>query len=66
MRAIRKLLEDLDKADNYVDDIIIYTETWDQHIVVLDEVLSQLAKAGFTARPTKCVLGADSIEVVGH
>ena len=66
VRAIRKLLEDLDEADNYVDDIIIYTETWEQHLVVLDEVLSRLAKAGFTVRPTKCVLGADSIEVVGH
>ena len=66
VRAIRKLLEDLDEADNYVDDIIIYTETWEQHLVVLDEVLSRLAKVGFTVRPTKCVLGADSIEVVGH
>ena len=66
VRAIRKLLEDLDEADNYVDDIIIYTETWEQHLVVLDEVLSRLAKAGFTVRPTKCVLAADSIEVVGH
>ena len=66
VRTIRKLLEDLDEADNYVDDIIIYTETWEQHLVVLDEVLSRLAKAGFTVRPTKCVLGADSIEVVGH
>ena len=66
VRAIRKLLEDLEEADNYVDDIIIYTETWEQHLVVLDEVLSRLAKAGFTVRPTKCVLGADSIEVVGH
>ena len=68
MRAIRKLLEDLDEADNYdcVDNIIIYTETWEQHIVVLDEVLSRLAKAGFTARPTKCVPGAVSIEVVSR
>ena len=66
VRAIRKLLEDLEEADNYVDDIVIYTETWEQHLVVLDEVLSRLAKAGFTVRPTKCVLGADSIEVVGH
>ena len=40
VRAIRKLLEDLDEADSYVDDIIIYTETWEQHLVVLDEVLS--------------------------
>ena len=39
MRDIRKLLDDLDEADNYVDDIIIYTETWEQHLLVLDEVL---------------------------
>ena len=46
MRDIRKLLDDLDEADNYVDDIIIYTETWEQHLLVLDEVLSRLASVG--------------------
>ena len=66
VRAIRKLLDDLDEADSYIEDIVIYTETWEQHLVVLDEVLCRLSKAGFTARPTKCVLGADSIKVVGH
>jgi hypothetical protein len=66
VRGIRKLLDDLDEADSYIDDIIIYTETWEQHLVVLDEVVSRLASAGFTARLTKCVLGAEGIEVVGH
>ena len=44
VRAIRKLLDDLDESDSYIDDIVIYTEMWEQHLVVLDEVLSRLRK----------------------
>ncbi|CAB3983177.1 Hypothetical predicted protein [Paramuricea clavata] len=40
------------------------TKTWEQHLVGFDEVFSRLASAGFTARPTKCVLGAESIEFI--
>jgi hypothetical protein len=53
VRGIRKLLDERGEADSYTDDIIIYTETWEQHLVVLDEVFSRLASAGFMARPTK-------------
>ncbi len=65
-RGIRKLLEDLDEVESYIDDIIIFTMSWEEHLVVLEEVFRRLAGVGFTVRPTKCVLGANSIEVVGH
>ena len=65
-RGIRKLLEDLDEVESYIDDIIIFTKSWEEHLVVLEEVFRRLAGAGFTVRPTKCVLGANSIKVVAH
>ena len=65
-RRMRKLIDDLDDVDNYVDDIIVHTETWEGHLVALDELFHRLSEAKLTARPTKCVMGAKAIEVIGH
>ena len=65
-RGMRKLIDDLDDVDNYVDDIIVHTETWEGHLVALDELFHRLSEAKLTARPTKCVMGAKAIEVIGH
>jgi uncharacterized membrane protein YqiK len=56
---MRKLIDDLDDVDNYVDDIIVHTETWEGHLVALDELFHRLSEA-------KCVMGAKAIEVIGH
>ena len=38
----------------YVDDVIIATETIDEHIDRIDEVLSCLREAGLKCKPSKC------------
>ena len=65
-RMMRKLLYDVDGADNYVDDIIIYTNTWAEHVLVLGKVFHRLSKAGITVKPSKCYLGYATIDFVGH
>ena len=35
-RGMRKIIDDLEDVDNYVDDIIVHTETWEGHLAVLD------------------------------
>ena len=65
-RGMRKLIDDLDDVDNYVDDIIVHTETWEGHLVGVDELFHRLSEAKLTARPTKCVMGAKAIKVIGH
>ena len=34
-RFMRSLLQNLQNADNFVDDIIIFTVTWEQHLEIL-------------------------------
>ena len=46
-----------------MDDIIIFSETWDEHLEHVREVLEHLRKAGLTARPSKCSFG---IEIMGY
>ena len=65
-RIMRDLLRGLSNVDNFIDDILIHTATFEEHIVILREVLERLNKANLTARPTKCFIGYRSIEFLGH
>ena len=65
-RLVRKLLQSLSNVDNFVDDIIILTLTWQQHIDTLQALLQRLREANLTVKPVKCFIGFASIECLGH
>ncbi|XP_038050657.1 uncharacterized protein LOC119723850 isoform X2 [Patiria miniata] len=65
-RMMRKLLQGQEHVINYIDDVLIYTDTWVRHLQVLKEVLQRLQTAGLTARPSKCYIGCKSLEFLGH
>ena len=65
-RLMRKLLHGINDVDNFIDDIILATDTWEKHIRVLTEVLTRLRNAGLTARPSKCFVGYDQLDCLGH
>ena len=66
VQGLRMLISDPENVDSYIDDLIVYTEDWDTHIRVLDELMNRLQQANLTARPTKCVFRAKSVEFLGH
>ena len=55
-----------DYASAYIDDIIIYSPSWDVHIRQLRAVLGELRKAGLTANPAKCRLGLEETAYLGY
>jgi hypothetical protein len=65
-RIMRKLLHGLKNVHNYIDDILIHTTTWEEHMELLKEVMRRLRKAGLTARPSKCYIGCSEVEFLGH
>ena len=65
-RVMRILLHDLDGVHNYIDDILIHTPTWDVHMEKVREVFRRLRKANLTARPSKCYIGFNEVEFLGH
>ena len=65
-RMMRILLQDVANVTNFIDDILIHTSTWAEHIKVLEQVLRRLKDAGLTARPTKCLIGYTKLEFLGH
>ena len=67
-RMMRKLISPLNlpEIDNFIDDIIIGTETEERHLECVDKLLKRLDEANIAARPTKCSLGFTQIEYLGH
>src|ERR1700734_3070351 len=45
----------------YIDDIVIYSRSWDEHLEHLDLVLTATEVSGLTLSPTKCHFGYSSI-----
>ena len=67
-RIIQKILGNLiyRGAINYLDDIIIYTNTFEEHLQLLDKVFTLLAEYGIKLRPKKCHFAQESVQYLGH
>ena len=65
-RMMRKLLKGQSHVVNFIDDILIYTDTWIEHLQILREVLGRLRNSNLTAKPSKCMIGFDSLDFLGH
>ena len=50
----------------YMDDVIIFTKDWQQHMERLREVLRRVADAGLTIQLKKCTFGRHSLLYLGH
>ena len=65
-RLMRRVLSDMDNVDNFIDDIIVYTMTFEQHLKVLRELFQRLRDAGLTAKPSKCLIAYSSLNCLWH
>ena len=50
----------------YLDDIIIFSQTVEEHLQRLAEVLRRLKDAGLKIKPGKCQLLSKSVQYLGH
>lgn len=53
-------------AVNYIDDILIFSKTFSEHINYLNQLLEAIMKEGFRLKFTKCTFAADSVKYLGH
>ena len=61
-RCMNVVLEGLEEFTGaYIDDVIVYSNSWEEHLRHLREVLDRLRKHGLTAKPSKCEWGASSL-----
>ncbi|GFV33282.1 retrovirus-related Pol polyprotein from transposon 17.6 [Trichonephila clavipes] len=53
-------------AQAYMDDVVIFSKTFEEHLVNLELVLAELEKLGFSVRLDKCSFAAKRIKYLGH
>lgn len=50
----------------YLDDIIIFSKTFEEHLDKLKRVFKRLRDSGLTLNPRKCVLMEEELNILGH
>ncbi|GBM66563.1 hypothetical protein AVEN_251978-1 [Araneus ventricosus] len=50
----------------YLDDVVIFSNTWQDHMKHLDEILSKVASAKLKIKPVKCKFAQDCVKYLGH
>ncbi|XP_064469791.1 uncharacterized protein LOC135384523 [Ornithodoros turicata] len=65
-RLMRKLFDDMPDVKYYYDDVLIASDTWDEHMAALREVFGKIRNAGLTIRPTKCEIGLEEVTFLEH
>jgi hypothetical protein len=67
-RMMRKLLSPLrlPEVDNFMDDLMIGTQTKERHLECLRILFGRLREVQLAAKPSKCYLGFRRLEYLGH
>jgi phosphoribosyl 1,2-cyclic phosphodiesterase len=50
----------------YIDDIIVFSPTFDKHLIDLKVIFDRLQQATLSLQPSKCEFGKDKIKFLGH
>ena len=53
-------------AIGYIDNIIVYNDTWADHLSHLRQLFEALRKAKLELHPGKCAFGAQEVKCLGH
>ncbi|XP_041439585.1 uncharacterized protein LOC121400486 [Xenopus laevis] len=66
-RLVNRLLDGMqDFAQAYLDDIAVFSQTWEEHMQHLQRVLTQIQNAGLTLKAEKCHLAMAEVQYLGH
>jgi hypothetical protein len=66
-RLVRRVLTGLESFTGaYLDDIIIFSSTWSEHLEHIKLVFERIRSAGLTLKKAKCVFATAEVEFLGH
>lgn len=55
-----------DFAVNYIDDILLFSKTFSEHITHLTQLFQAIKEEGFRLKFSKCTFASDSVKYLGH
>lgn len=65
-RMMREVVQNINNVYHYFDDVLIATETWEEHLVALALFFENVRNSGLTIKPKKSEIGRTSIAFLGH
>ncbi|CAI5660942.1 unnamed protein product [Oreochromis niloticus] len=64
-RLMQLVLGDVPQCNVYLDDVVLYTDTWADHMSLLRAVFQRLAEASLTLNLAKCEFGKATVTYLG-
>ncbi|CAI5933361.1 unnamed protein product [Closterium sp. NIES-65] len=65
-RVMDSVLRGLECAACYIDDVVIFSRTEEEHVRDVEQTLKALAAAGLTCHPKKCRWGEATVQYLGY
>lgn len=65
-RFVDEVLRGLDFTYSYIDDILVFSRSRDEHLDHLRQVFQRLEEYGLLLNESKCVLGASEVNFLGY
>lgn len=65
-RFMNEVCKGLDFVFVYIDDILIFSKSPEEHKAHLEKLFERLTEYGLNVKPSKCLLGVKSLEFLGH
>ncbi len=65
-RLVNTVLSGLTNCNAYLDDLIVYTTTWEEHVQILEQVFARLANASLTISLAKREFGHAMVTYLGR
>ena len=53
-------------AQSYIDDVVVYSRSWEEHLQHLHKMLSCLQQTGLSLKLPKCQFGLNKVHYLGH
>ena len=63
---VKRLWSTFSRADVYIDDIGCFGKSWEQHLQVLEQVMTRLQDNGFSVNPHKCEWAVQETNSLGY
>ena len=65
-RLINEVLAGLDGCEAYIDDVVVYSNTWEQHLLQIRSLMYKLTEAKLTVNLVKSEFGHAHLIFLGH
>ncbi|XP_033761567.1 uncharacterized protein LOC117343335 [Pecten maximus] len=65
-RLMNKMIANLEGTECYIDDVVIYSDTWEQHVKQVSAFMERMSEANLTINLVKSELCCATVQYLGH